>query len=29
VSVIALLMLTVMVVYNDIIKMIPTNPPVP
>jgi regulator of sigma E protease len=29
VSVIALLMLTVLVVYNDIIKMIPTNPPVP
>jgi regulator of sigma E protease len=29
VSVIALLMLTVMVVYNDIIKMIPTTPPVP
>ncbi len=29
VSVIALLMLTVLVVYNDIIKMLPTNPPVP
>ncbi|HET9130451.1 MAG TPA: RIP metalloprotease RseP [Terriglobia bacterium] len=29
VSVIALLMLTVMVVYNDIIKMIPTSPPAP
>ena len=29
VSVIALLMLTVMVVYNDIIKMIPSNPAAP
>jgi hypothetical protein len=29
VSVVALLMLTVLVLYNDVIKLIPTNQPVP
>ena len=29
VSVVALLMLTVLVLYNDVVKLIPTNQPIP